>query len=181
MGRCSPWLVAFRLKIQAAYYLICSLFKVVRLRDIPQKIIGVIFTLRSKRKGAYLALSNIEGLVGKYANCLIVHADERGIGDSFSLFGSESYSSDGSQFLYFSDDANTVFLVYSMYGKSSCVVAEQLSETHANVYNLGGVVYDFSYYDRQARMIAYLKEANLLKRYELCSPVATNGSMDMKR
>ena len=68
-----------------------------------------------------------------------------------------------------------------MYGKSSCVVAEQLSETHANVYNLGGVVYDFSYYARQARMIAYLKEANLLKRYELCSPVATNGSMDMKR
>ena len=83
MGRCSSWLVAFRLKIQAAYYLICSLFKVVRLRDIPQKIIGVNFTLRSKRKGVYLALSNIEGLVGNYASRLIVHAGERGIGDSF--------------------------------------------------------------------------------------------------
>ena len=148
------------------YFLICLLFKVTRIKDIPQRSIGMFFTLRSKRTGSYLALSNIERLVGNYSNCLIVHADKRGIGDSFSLFGSRLYSSDDLQSLFIDDDASTVFLVYSMYGKSSCLTAEQLSKVHANVYDLGGIRYSFSYYDRQARMIEYLKEANLLKEYE---------------
>ena len=60
----------------SAYFLICSLFKVIRFRDIPQRLIGMLFTLCSKKKGVHLALSNIEGLVGNYANCLVIHADE---------------------------------------------------------------------------------------------------------
>lgn len=137
-------------------------------RDIKRVFSERKYKSKSKRESRFLELQSLERTVSNYSHCLVVNAGGWSNELDGSTFKARYASGTLSPFSLISDiEEDTVILVYSKYGKESCILAGVFSKYCSNVYDLGGIAYKLDYYDRAFRAIGYQEDLGLLSEKKL--------------